>query len=262
MTSLAVTINDGVMTIVLDRPDQLNAISDDMMDALQEALDEAETSDDIRCLSITGAGDAFCAGGDIDTMKERFGSVGAAEQRSYMRNGPQAAIGDLFAVDLPTVAKVDGPAVGAGLGVALACDIVVATEDSTFGAPFVNLGLMVDGGLSYLLPELVGLRRAIDIVYRGEIYSGAEAVEIGLITEAVPSGDIDDYCTELVADLAKGPTEAYKLSKDALQYGATHDMRAALDNESNLQSIAIETEDHKEGVRAFLAEQDPAFSGE
>lgn len=262
MTDLTTTVEEEVMTIVIDRPEQLNAINDGLMDSLRDSLIEAERSDDVRCLLLTGAGDAFCAGGDIDTMKDRFGTVDAAEQRSYMLSGPQTTIGDLYELDLPTVAKVRGPAVGAGMGLALACDIVVATEESTFGAPFGHIGLMVDGGLTHLLPALVGLRRAIEIIYRGDLYSGTEAADMGLITEAVPPEAIDDYCADLLADLASGPTQAYKLSKAALQYGATHDMRAALDKEANLQAIAIETDDHEEGVRAFIDNRDPEFFGQ
>lgn len=262
MSVLTTRVKDGTLTAVLDRPDNLNAITEAMMSELRAAVREAEDREDVRCLLVTGAGEAFCAGGDIQAMEERFGTVDAPKQRSYMRTGPQAAIGDLFTADIPTVAKVDGPAVGAGMGVALACDVVLATESSTFGAPFVDLGLVADGGLTFLLPALVGFRRAVEIVYRGNLYNGTEAAEMGLITDAMPARDLDERCANLLTELASGPTQAYSLAKEALQFGATHDMRAALDNEANLQAIAIETTDHEEGVRAFLEDRDPSFAGE
>lgn len=261
MTVLETTIEDGLMTVTLNRPDKLNALNNDLLEALTDALRRAEY-DDVRCLLLSGAGDAFCAGGDIESMHERFGDVDPADQRSHMLHGPQRTIGDLYELDLPTVAKVDGAAVGAGMGIALACDLVIAAEGSTFGAPFANLGLMVDGGLSYLLPRLAGLRTATELVFTGEPFPAEEAAKMDLVNDVVPPDEIDDQCRHLTTKLAKGPTQAYKLSKDALRVGATHDMRSSLRNECKSQGIAISTADYHEGVEAFLEDREPEFTGE
>lgn len=252
---------DGVLTLTLNRPASKNAFNTVLEEKLTEALTDAEDDSEVRCLLLQGADGVFSAGGDITRMEERFGDVSPTDRRHELLRGIHGMIETLFHLELPTVAKVEGAAIGAGANVALACDIVVTTEDATFGETFRNVGVTVDSGGSFLLPQLVGLHRAKELVFTGDTFDGNEAAEMGLVNRAVPAEDIADEVAALTECIADGPTETLVLAKELLNRGATASMDEALRNEANLGALAYTTQDHRNAVDAFLDDEEPDFSG-
>jgi len=255
---------DGaVARIELDRPESYNALNDDLIEDLEVALRRVERDDAVRVVVVSGAGDAFCAGGDVNRMQERReNDTATADRRREIRFEHNDTVRRLFELDKPTVARVQGPAMGAGADLALACDIVIAAEDATFGWVFRKVGMSVDFAGSYLLPNMVGLRRAKELVLGGQTLSGEEASSEGLITRAVPEADIDDAVAEWIEDLAEAPTEALVLAKQTIHRGATSTFAEAIEKESLVQSVLYNTRDHEEATAAFVEDRDPEFVGE
>jgi enoyl-CoA hydratase/carnithine racemase len=254
-------IEDGVATATLNQPDRRNALSNELMAGLESALESVRDSD-ARCLVITGAGGAFSAGGDIDRMQERVeidmpvdDAVRSIERRTA------SVIGQVYAFPLPTVAKIDGPAVGAGAGLALACDLQLASEDASMGFVFRHVGLTADAGVSYLLPRLVGANVAKELLLTGEILDADRALELGLLNHVYPSDGFDDHVDELVETIAAGPTVALRHATRLVDAAAGRDFEAALRDEAAAQGLALGTEDHREGVEAFIDGREPTFEG-
>lgn len=262
MSILDQSTDGSVRTLTLARPDSLNALSSDLRLELMDAI-EAAVDDDVRCLVVTGAGKAFSAGGDIDQMRERHetGDTTAAEYQAYMRETAQVLVERLHALPIPTIAKVSGPAVGAGLGLALACDLLVADTTAKFGAAFRNVGLGPDAGASFLLPRLVGPQVALEMIYTGEVVDADRAVDIGLVNRVVAPDELDETVTDLAQHIASGPTRALTEAKRLVHDNHERDLSAALEAEAGTQSLLYTTADHEEGVSAFLERRDPTFEG-
>lgn len=261
MSVLETSFDDGVLTATLNRPEQRNALGDELVTAINELLDRAEAEDELRCLVLRGAEGTFSAGGDLESMKEGLEDHNPASHLTDHREGAHRMISRLFDLHVPTVACIEGAAVGAGLSLALACDIVIATDSAKIGAPFNNVGLVVDMGGSVTLTDAVGVRKAKELLYLGKLIPGNEAAEIGLINRAVPADTFNEQCEEIISELAKGPTVAYSLTKELVHAGVDGDINEALKRETNAQAIAATTQDHREGVEAFLDKRDPEFEG-
>jgi len=213
-------VTDGVARVELNRPDKYNALNDALVKRLSEVLETVERDPDVRCVVLSGAGGAFCAGGDIGRMKgRRERNVTPPEMRREVLYQVRDTVERVFSLEKPVIVKVDGVAMGGGANLALAGDLVFAATDATFGEVFKNVGLSVDFGGSFLLPQLVGLHKAKELVFSGEPISGEEAADIGLINDAVPPGDLDDLVDEWVSDLSSAPTEALALAKRDLNAG-------------------------------------------
>jgi 2-(1,2-epoxy-1,2-dihydrophenyl)acetyl-CoA isomerase len=247
----------AVATIAMNRPEARNAIDLAMRNELNGALDEIEADRDARVVILTGAGGHFCAGGDVKTMSRRHT---ATEGRARLQVLNRFVI-RLFNFPKPTIAMVDGAAVGAGCNIALACDIVVASDRARFGEVFARIGLVPDGGGTWLLPRLVGLAKAKELVFSADIIDAAEALRIGLVNRVVPAADLDAAARELAGRIAAGPPIALGLAKSLLNRSESIDLAAALELEALGQGHAITTEDHAEGVRAFLEKRPARFSG-
>jgi 2-(1,2-epoxy-1,2-dihydrophenyl)acetyl-CoA isomerase len=255
---------DHVGTITLDRPDAKNALTIEMRDAIVDAVRAARTDDDVRALLITGAGDAFCAGMDLSASTVAKAAEPGYSTRSTaeaLRAGVQAFIRELWELDKPTVAAVNGTAVGPGAHLALACDFVLVHETTRFMWSFARWGLVVDAGGAYLLPRLVGLPRAKAMVMLGEGATGQEAVDLGLAYRCVPAGDLAAVAAELAARLAGGPTRSLGLSKRLLNASFENDLARSLDLEGSFQSLAATSTDLMEGMAAFKDRRDPNFTG-
>jgi 2-(1,2-epoxy-1,2-dihydrophenyl)acetyl-CoA isomerase len=250
--------SEGVATITLDRPEARNAIDIPMRGELLAALDELERDAGSRVVILTGAGGHFSAGGDVKTMAARRQT--AAEGRARVESLNRFVI-RLFEYPKPTVAMVDGFAVGAGCNIALACDILIASDRARFGEVFARIGLVPDGGGTWLLPRLVGLAKAKELVYSADIIDAAEALRIGLVNRVVPAAELESATRTLAARIAAGPPGALGLAKALLNRSATVDLGTALGFEAYAQAQAITTEDHAEGVRAFLERRPPTFTG-
>lgn len=254
-------VDGPVATLTLNRPEMRNALTQAVSSGLVDAVDELEGGD-ARCLVVEGAGDAFCAGGDVNAMMElQGGTVSLAEAVRIVRQQTGRAIARLVACPLPTVAKVDGMAFGAGGVLALACDLQLASADARVSFGFRNVGLAVDSGASYLLARTVGLNVAKELVYTGERVEADRAKELGLVNRVFPAEEFDERADELVAEIAAGPTVALRESKQLLNQGIDSSLDQAIRNEASAQAAVFETEDHREGVEAFMERREPNFEG-
>ena len=259
MTYKAILVDraDGVATVSFNRPEARNALDVTMREELATALDELEADGAIRVAILTGAGGHFSAGGDVKSMTRRHT---AAEGRARVEMLNRFVL-RLFNFPKPTIAMVDGFAVGAGCNIALGCDLVIASDRARFGEVFAKIALVPDGGGTWLLPRLVGLARAKELVFTADIIDAARALELGLVNRVVPAAALEATTRELAARIAGGPPHTLALAKSLLNRSATMDLAGSLELEAHAQAQAITSEDHAEGVRAFLEKRPPKFSG-
>ena len=256
--TLIVDQTGAIATITLNRPEARNALDFAMRRELLTALDEIEASPTARVVILTGAGGHFCAGGDVKTMRTRHT---AAEGRGRVELLNRAVL-RLANFPLPTIAMVDGYAVGAGSNLALCCDLIVASDRAKFGELFCKIGLAVDGGGTWFLPRLVGLARAKELVFTGDIFDAVEASRIGLVNRVVHAADLAATTRELADKIAAGPPLALRLDKQALNRAASTDLAGALEIEAFSQALAVASDDHQEGVAAFFDKRPPKFTGQ
>lgn len=253
--SLLSSLDDGVLTLTLNRPHRKNAIDADLWEALRQAFARARHSRDVRALVLTGAGGDFCAGADL--------AAGGGETHPWRRmqliNETAMALHEL---PMPTVAKVPGVAVGAGWNLALGCDFVVASASARFSQIFARRGLSLDFGGSWLLPKIVGLQRAKRLALLGEIIDAAEAERLGLVTYLVGAEELDGFTTDLGKRLAEGPPVAMALSKAMLNENAGAGFREALASEARVQTVNFGGTDVPAAFNAFLGKTEPEFTGE
>ena len=246
----------GVMTVTLNRPDVLNAVNDQLAHELHEALRQAAREAAVRCLVLTGAGRGFCSGQDLRGRAESRPSY-----RDHLRATYNPIILLLRTMEKPVIASVNGVAAGAGMSLALAADLRVASERASFIEVFSRVGLVPDSGSTHLLTRLVGLGKALELCYTADPVDAQEALRLGLVNRVVPHDELNAATGALAARLAAGPTKAYGLMKRALTYGLHAPLDAALEYEAHLQEIAGRSADHGEGVAAFLEKRPPSFHG-
>jgi enoyl-CoA hydratase/carnithine racemase len=264
MTSEPVTleVTDGVATVTIDRPEKRNAMSAAVAGALADHLASVEGRDDVRCVVVTGAGGAFCAGGDVERMRERVSEEAPVDDHvAELRRTVSRGVASVAACPLPTVATVDGPAVGAGATLAVACDLQVASASAVVGFSFRQVGLSVDSGASHLLPRAVGVNTAKRLVFTGEMVPAEEALELGLFTHVFADEAFDARAAEVVETVATGPTVALTHAKRLLDEGARKPYDQAVADEAVAQGVVYDSADHREGVEAFLEKRDPDFEG-
>jgi len=247
----------AIATITLNRPEARNALDLTMRREMLGVLDEIEADPTARVVILTGAGGHFCSGGDVKTMKK---SHTAAEGRGRVELLNKMVL-RLVNFPLPTIAMVDGYAVGAGSNLALCCDLIVASDRAKFGEVFCKIGLAVDGGGTWLLPRLVGLARAKELAFTGDVIDAAEAARIGLVNRVVDAAALETTTRALAEKIAAGPPLALRLDKQMLNRAAAGDLASALELEAFSQGLAIASEDHREGVAAFFDKRPPKFSG-
>lgn len=269
--TLIVERRDGVVTATMNRPQRKNAANDEMWDALLACFRAVAVNPADRVLVITGAGDAFCSGADVSGMKpaasDRAGSGGdGADARRRHLLGQMRHIGAiasaLHRMPQPTIAKVRGIAAGAGMNLALLCDLVVASDNARFSEIFARRGLSLDFGGSWSLPRRVGLHRAKELALFAEIIDAAEADRIGLVNRVVPDGELDAFVDDWAARLAAQPPIAIAQSKRLLNIASTVSLEQALDEEGAAQTINFATNDTAEAVSAFLEKRAPTFRGD
>jgi 2-(1,2-epoxy-1,2-dihydrophenyl)acetyl-CoA isomerase len=258
VTWLLTEDRDLVRWLTIDRPERKNAIPFDGWGELRAAFVDFERSDQ-RVLVVTGAGGEFCAGADLDPSRlDRIQTV--SDRHARMKDVGSAAMA-LHRLTKPAIAAVDGVAVGAGMNLALGCDVVVATERARFSEIFVRRGLTVDFGGSWLLPRVVGLQRAKELALSGRIVEAEEAERIGLVTEVVPVDQLEGRVTELAKSLLKGAPLAQMFVKQTIDAAFQISLADALSWEGEAQSVALGTEDAAEGLLAFLEKRDPVWKG-
>jgi enoyl-CoA hydratase/carnithine racemase len=244
---------NGVRTLTLNRPQRKNAINRELWIALADALTAAGNDRGVRAVVITGAGGAFCSGADIASPDDTHPVY-------KLQRLTDVALA-LHELSVPTIAKVTGVAVGAGWNLALGCDLVAATPESTFSQIFAKRGLSVDLGGSWLLPKIVGLQQAKRLALLAETIDAAEAHALSLVTWVLSAPEIDDFVTDIADRLAAGPTIALAQTKALLNEGADRTMRDALANEARAQGVNFATEDAREAYAAFAERRDPSFTG-
>lgn len=254
------TRHDNIVTLTMNRPDKLNALSAQLSTALNEAFTRIADDDSVRVVVLTGAGRAFCSGGDL-------GAIGKGRERNethelgpILRSGMQAVL-KMRLMPQPVIAAVHGPAAGAGMNLALAADIRIAADTATFGQTFSRVGLFPDYGGTYFLPELVGPSVAAEMFYTGEMIDAQTALRLGIVNHVVPAAQFETEVKGLASRIALAPPIAVRAVKKALFGSSEKELMRALEHEADVQMKCFYSEDCSEGIRAFFEKRHPKFQG-
>jgi len=256
--SINFKIEENVAVITLNRPDKLNSFTTEMAYEMQSALDSCMEDSEVRCVLITGAGRAFCAGQDLDEAV----AADAASIEEHVENKYNPMVRRIRAIEKPVIAAVNGVAAGAGANLAYCCDIIVAAESAKFIQSFINIGLIPDTGGTYFLPRLVGLQKATAMMMLGEKMTAQESKELGLVYKVFSEEELLEGAMQLAKRMAKMPTRGLGLIKKALNYSLQNELNEQLAVERDLQGQAGRTSDNAEGINAFLEKRKPVFTGE
>jgi len=251
---------DGIAILTLNRPEKLNAISMGMREGFANVAEEVRKDDEIKVLVITGAGRGFCSGADVSGQMARLGGE-VQIPRWFLLEPLGSWLLPLRNLGKPTIAAVNGIAAGIGWTLALLCDIIIASDQSRFSAIWVKRALIPDGGATYLIPQIVGTKKALELMLTGDIIDATEAERLALVNRVVPHDDLMKVVKELAGKIAKGPPITIELTKRAVYKSLQNDLESQLDFESYAQNICRGTEDHREGVTAFLEKREPVFRG-
>lgn len=248
---------DGVGIVTLNQPESLNPLVQPVLDELALVTREIAADGEIKVMVLTGAGRAFCAGGDINRFKDGFDHVSGVD---YV-DGIHPWCLDLIHLKKPTIAMINGPAVGAGMSLALMCDISIASDQAKIGSAFINMGLIPDLAAAYYLPRAVGLQKAKELLYTGMTLDAQEALAIGLVNRVVPHQDLEAEVMKLAGKLVRGPGFALANTKRIVNMGQDVDLSTLLEMESYIQSVCLLSDDSKGAVNAFLNKEKYGFTG-
>ena len=257
--------SDMVLTVTLNQPEKRNPISDnDIVDALCDIFMAADADIDIRCVILTGAGSVFSSGGDLKQMRDGQGlrSDKAVQTRRNYRHGIQRLPIMFESLDIPVIAAVNGPAIGAGCDLALMCDIRIASEKAVFAESFVKLGIVPGDGGAWLLARVVGFSRACEMALTGEMVDAHTALEYGLVSHVTAADELLPKAQEIAAKIAANPPHAVRMTKRLLRSAGRTDLGTNLEMAAAMQSLAHATKDNAEAINAFLEKRDPKFTGE
>jgi enoyl-CoA hydratase/carnithine racemase len=248
-------LKDRIARITLNRPENRNSMTPEVLEGFREATARAAEDDDLRCVIISGSGRSFCAGADFRSQVQT-GDGRLPHERSFAMYEPFLSVLDL---EVPTIAAMNGHAIGGGLGLALVCDLRVANRDARYGANFVRLGLHPGMATTYILPRLVGMPRAAELLFTGRIISGEEAAAAGLANHAVAPDEVLARSEALAREIAGCAPLAVRMTKRILYRNVDFEPRPAAELEAHAQSRSLETEDAREGIRALLEKREPEF---
>lgn len=257
--TLLFDIRDNVAHITLNRPNEANSINEEMGKDLMHAALRCDEDPEIRAVLISGAGKIFSGGGDLKAFSAKGDQLPyyVKEITTYLH----AAMSRLTRMDAPVVAAVHGAVAGAGMSIAIACDIVVAAETTRFMVAYTRAGLTPDGSATYFLPRIVGLKRALELTLTNRMFSAQEALQWGLVTRVVPDNELLAQARAIAFQLAAGPTRAYGVSKRLLHSGWAETLETQMENESQAIANSARTADAREGITAFLEKRPPKYKG-
>jgi enoyl-CoA hydratase/carnithine racemase len=258
MTAVRYHHDGGVGVITLDRPDNRNSMTPELLDAFAAASAQACGDANARCIVVTGTGNCFSAGADFKAVLQREGDQRAPHEKSYAMYEPFLSLLD---IDVPVIGALNGHAVGGGFGLALVCDVRIGAADAKYGANFVTLGLAPGMAISYLLPRLVGVARASELLYTGRLVDGREAEALGILNRAVSTERVLADAMAMARTIAGNAPLAVRDTKAAIRRGLALDVRTAAHAEAHVQAASLVTDDAREGIAAFLAKRPPKFTG-
>jgi enoyl-CoA hydratase/carnithine racemase len=258
--------SDGVATITLNRPERMNAFTNTMISDWARALEDARLDPEVRAVVITGAGRGFCSGADLrgDSGLQNVateGSPSAADRRNWLRDSVHYVPRAVALLDKPYIAAVNGAAVGAGMDMASMADIRIASEQARFTMGYVKVGLVPGDGGCYYLPRIVGMAKALELIWTGDMLDAQEALRVGYVSRVVPHDELLPATMELARRIARGPAVAVQLAKRLAYRGQLQDVHEALQSAGEAMAIVQSTEDAREGPRAFTEKREPVFKG-
>ncbi|WP_079437201.1 crotonase/enoyl-CoA hydratase family protein [Zoogloea sp. LCSB751] len=261
---LIVEREDAILTVRMDSPETRNALSEPAQ--MQEFVDLCSTvkaDRSVKVVVLSGNGPAFCAGGNVKDMRERGGIFAGSpyELRDSYRNGIQRIPLALYDLDVPVVAAINGPAIGAGLDLACMCDVRISADTAKFAESFVKLGIVPGDGGAWLLPRIVGMPKASLMALTGDTIDAVKALEWGLVTEVVPAAELEGAALNIARRMAANPSHGLRLTKRLLREGQHMRLDSLLELSAAFQSLAHHTDDHQEAVRAFLEKRTPLYTG-
>jgi len=264
MADLECTIDGGIATLTMNRPEARNALSMEMRSLMRDVMHEVEYDDVVRCVVLQGSGDHFMAGGDVKNMHEYLNTHDNNEIQNYFVNRIHDLHPIMFAMrrmPKPVVAKVRGAAAGAGVSLAAACDLVMAADDSFFTLAYCHIGTTPDASSSFHLPRAIGIKRTIEMTLLGDRYTAQQMADMGLINFVVPAAELDNECDKLVARLANGPTYVYGQAKKLMYRSLENEFEAQLQMEAETFADCARSNDYREGVAAFVEKRKANFTG-
>ena len=252
-------VNNHVAIITLNRPKAKNAFSTEMISLWQEYLEEAKKNDEIRVIIVTGKGDTFCSGGDIRDMAE--GKLKSWDMKRFLWDGVHRIVLTLEDLDKPVIAAINGAAMGAGMDMAIMCDMRVCSDRAKLAESYIMMGLVPGDGGAYFLPRLTGVSKGLELLLTGDVIDPEEALRLGIVNRVVPHENLMEETMKLAAKIAARPPLAIRMMKRAVYQGQTSTLRAHLDYISSQISLLSETHDHMEAATAFLEKRTPVFIG-
>jgi 2-(1,2-epoxy-1,2-dihydrophenyl)acetyl-CoA isomerase len=257
---VALEVTDGIATVRLDRPESMNSLTVAAKEALRDTVRRLGNDAEVRCVVLTGSGRAFCVGQDLKEHVELLEEGAEALFRTVPEHY-NPTVYALATMPKPVVAAINGVAAGAGASLALACDYRVMADTASFNLAFAGIALSCDTGISWTLPRIVGLARAVELLYEPRTITAQEALDLGLATRVVPADELEAATTELSERLAAGPTLAYGAIRRAVAWSTAHDLESSLVHEAELMTLTGGTDDHRNAVASFLAKERPRFEG-
>ena len=252
----------GIATLTLNRPDRMNALSPGMFEGIYKAVEDVTKDSEVRVLVITGTGQAFCSGADVKALAENAGRPATVERERPTRTRHVPFAIQLQKCEKPVIAAINGVAVGVGLDLALACDIRIASDRARLTVGYIRRGMIPAGGATFFLPRLVGIDKACQLIWTGDMIDAKEAERIGLVTMVVPHDELQSTTKELAEKLAKGSPLAIQSAKHAIYEGLRTDLETNLEYTMAVRQQLLKSEDHKEGTTAFVEKREPVFRGE